>query len=108
MNIVTDIRAEASKVQRMNAKAKKLGAALFTMAGIYQVEPIRAMVMPQLIRHPHISSLAGGIFGFWLLLHNPEVQDAGMRVVRIMREPGTSHDENSHTISIPDDKDSRS
>lgn len=60
--------------KNLSTKTKiQLGAIVAAVMGM-QVDQVKNMVMPLVARHPHLSTIATGVFTLVTLLQNPTVE----------------------------------
>lgn len=61
-------------LRRLSIGSKALITTIATGTSLMQVQEARDIVIKHTIAHPRIASLAGGVFGILVVLHNPQVQ----------------------------------
>lgn len=61
-------------LRKLTISSKALIASIATGTSLMQVQEARDFVIKHTTAHPRITSIAGGIFGILVVLHNPQVQ----------------------------------
>lgn len=60
-------------LSQMKASTKALLVSIFTLAMTAQVPQVKDFLLPLVVNHPHLTSLAGALITILTILHNPQV-----------------------------------
>jgi hypothetical protein len=61
-------------LRRLTIGSKALITFIATGTSLMQIQQARDFVIKNTVAHPHVASLAGGLLGIMVVLHNPQVQ----------------------------------
>lgn len=70
---ITIVKFRAA-LRKMTISSKALIASIATGTSLMQIQEARDFVIKHTVAHPRVASLAGGVFGILVVLHNPQVQ----------------------------------
>jgi hypothetical protein len=61
-------------IRQLTIGTKTLLTSIVTGTTVLQIQEARDFVIKNTVTHPHIASIAGGVFAVLIVLHNPKVQ----------------------------------